>query len=72
MVEVLVLPNGDGRISNGVHHPKLGDEYYDAGERFSTTVSNAFALEARGLVVRTSLLERPEHIAAVKTTQKAV
>lgn len=66
MVEVLVLPNGDGRISNGQHHPKLGDEFFEAGERFEVDRAIALGLEGRGFAVRTSLMNKPQHVAAAK------
>lgn len=69
MVEVLVLPKGDGQISNGKHHPKLGDEFYDEGETFEVAKSIALNLESRGYVVRTALMKKPEHLASVQAVK---
>ncbi len=48
MVDVRVLPKGDGMISNGEHDPEGGDLVYERGDVFSVEKSIAEALEERG------------------------
>jgi hypothetical protein len=47
-VTVRVTLKGAGRVSNGVHHPMLGDEFYEQGEKFQVAASIALDLEERG------------------------
>lgn len=48
MVEVRVLPKGDGQISNGEHDPEGGDLVYERGDVFTVAKPIAEALEERG------------------------
>ena len=50
MVPVRILKGGDGKVSNGIHHATLGDEYYEKGETVSLPEDIALELEARGFV----------------------
>lgn len=50
IVWVRVLPQGDGKISTGVHDEKGGDVLYERGETFSVIRTVAEELEKRGLV----------------------
>lgn len=48
LVEIRVLPKGDGQISSGVHDPKGGDEVYERGDVLELPRDIAEALEERG------------------------
>jgi hypothetical protein len=49
LTTVRVTKMGAGKISNGVHHAVLGDEYYEAGEVVADVpLPIAEALEQRG------------------------
>jgi len=48
LVTVRVTLKGAGRISNGVHHPMQGDEFYEHNEEFKVAASIALDLEDRG------------------------
>ena len=48
MVEIRVLPKGDGMISSGNHDPKGGDEVYERGDTLELPRDIAEALEERG------------------------
>lgn len=50
VVECLVLPMGDGKISMGEHIGGLGTAHYDDGETFSIALPIAVALYDRGYV----------------------
>jgi hypothetical protein len=50
IVECLVLPMGDGKISMGEHIGGLGTAHYDEGETFSVGLPIAVALYDRGYV----------------------
>jgi hypothetical protein len=50
VVEVVVLPMGDGKISMGEHVGGLGTAHYDEGEKFSLQLPIAVALYDRGFV----------------------
>jgi hypothetical protein len=50
VVQVRVLPIGDGKISMGVHVPGVGEAHYERGEQFSLIETVAIALEDRGFV----------------------
>lgn len=50
VVECLVLPMGDGKISMGEHIPPFGTAHYDEGETFSVALPVAIALYDRGYV----------------------
>lgn len=50
MVEVRVLPKGDGLISTGEHDPAGGDIVYERGETFMCELSIAQEHEERGRV----------------------
>lgn len=49
-VEVVVLPQGDGKISMGEHVPPFGTAHYEEGETFTTQLPIAVALYDRGFV----------------------
>lgn len=49
-VWVRVLKAGDGKISNGKHSPRGGDELYERDEKFETLKSIAVELEDRHFV----------------------
>ena len=49
LATVRVTKMGAGKVSNGVHHAVLGDEYYEAGEVVADMpLAIAEALEQRG------------------------
>lgn len=48
LCKLRVTKMGDGLISNGVHQPGLGDEFYEHNEEFEAPASVAFALQDRG------------------------
>lgn len=50
VVECVVLPMGDGRISMGEHVSSLGEAHYEEGEKFNIEVSIALDLYERGFV----------------------
>ena len=50
VVQARVLKKGDGLISNGVHHPGAGDEFYEFGEIVGLPRVVALELEERGYV----------------------
>lgn len=45
-----VLPNGDGKVSTGVHIAGVGDDFYEKGDEFSVPGKIAAELQDRGLV----------------------
>ena len=49
-VSVRILKAGDGKVSNGVHHPRGGDELYEFGDIVELPKDIAEQLEARHLV----------------------
>jgi pyrimidine deaminase RibD-like protein len=50
VVECVVLPQGDGKISMGEHIGGLGTAHYEEGEKFSIAVPVAVSLYDRGYV----------------------
>lgn len=50
MVECVVLPMGDGKISMGEHFASLGTAHYEEGEKFTVQEPIAVALYERGYV----------------------
>lgn len=50
MVECLVLPQGDSKISMGEHVAGLGTAHYEEGETFTVALPIATALYERGFV----------------------
>lgn len=50
IVEVRVLPKGDGKVSMGIHVAGIGEAHYERGERFNIAKPIAEALEERGYV----------------------
>lgn len=50
MVECVVLPMGDGKISMGEHVGSLGEAHYEEDERFTIALEIALNLYERGYV----------------------
>lgn len=50
MVECVVLPAGDGKISMGEHVPPFGTAHYEEGEKFQCALPTAIELYGRGFV----------------------
>lgn len=49
LVDIRILPLGDGKVSMGVHIPGVGDAHYEKGEIAKGWLrENAEALEQRG------------------------
>jgi hypothetical protein len=74
VVQVRVLPMGDGKISMGVHVPGVGEAHYERGEQFSLIETVAIALEDRGFVeILTAALEpAPRKSRAVEPEPESV
>jgi hypothetical protein len=50
MVEVTILPAGDGKVSMGEHFAALGDAHYEEGETANLQLPIAVSLYDRGYV----------------------
>ena len=50
MVECVVLPSGDSKISMGEHVPPYGTAHYEEGDTFTVELSIALSLYNRGYV----------------------
>lgn len=71
MVECVVLPMGDGKISMGEHVPGLGTAHYEEGEKFSVLLPVAVALYDRGFVNFEGAREASREAAEARRAQVA-
>jgi hypothetical protein len=69
VVECLVLPMGDGKISMGEHVGGLGTAHYEEGEKFGLQLPIAVALYDRGYVNFEGAREASKDAAAQRAAQ---